>query len=164
MIKHQATRESVKRNCFKMGWNNLPFVPRTNSTKRTLVKDLHFIGPQLSHLINLTVTEWRPRDGGGDREIGRCQTCVTLKCTFHSRLPRPLSQIVGKKEKEVTASKAADPLTLTNITAVKNHLRMTDVAAIWEQHLPETPWTLMMAMKPQMSKWRLPVWNLEWTH
>lgn len=59
---------------------------------------------------------------------------------------------MGKKEKEVTASKAADPLTLTNITAVKNHLRMTDVAAIWEQHLPETPWTLMMAMKPQMSK------------
>lgn len=49
---------------------NLKFAPCTNSTKRTLVKDLHFIGPKLSHLIKLTVTGWLTQVHQVDWEIG----------------------------------------------------------------------------------------------
>lgn len=117
-----------------MGRYNLPFVLCTNSTKRTLVKDLHFIGPKLSHLIKLTVTDWVTQGQQGGREIGWCQTHVTLKCTFHSALTRRSFQ-AGEKTKSQPQRQQTP--TLNNIIAVKNQLQMTDFAAIWEQHLLE---------------------------
>ena len=94
-----------------MGRYNLPFALCTNSTKRTLVKDLHFIGPKLSHLIKLTVTEWATQGQRGDREIGRCQTRVTLKYTFNSADHLKLGERNLKRRRT--------PLPLNNIVAVK---------------------------------------------
>lgn len=72
-------------NCSEMGRYNLPFALCTNSGKRTLVKDLHFIGLELSHLIKLTVTMYATQGQRGDWEIGWCHTRVTLKSTFSLR-------------------------------------------------------------------------------
>lgn len=112
-----------------MGRYNLLFVLCTNSTKRTLVKDLHFIGPKLSHLIKLTVTERATQGQRGCREIGWCQTCVTPKCTFHSVLTRRSFQAGGKKRKKKKKSRPQrqQTRTLNTFTAVENQLQMTDL-------------------------------------
>lgn len=77
MKNHQTAQKPEK--LLQDGRCNLPSPLCTNSTKRTLVKDLHFIGPELSHLIKLTVTEWATWGQQGDWEIGWYQDRVTLK-------------------------------------------------------------------------------------
>lgn len=73
------------------GDKNLPFVLGADSSERTLVKDLHFIGPELSLLIKLTVTQratqGRGQVRGGDRLVpNSCDTQLHLSLCSHQMI------------------------------------------------------------------------------
>lgn len=140
---------NLRKKLLQDGRCNLPSPLCTNSTKRTLVKDLHFIGPELSHLIKLTVTEWATWGQQGDWEIGWYQDRVTLKYAFHSIFTRWSFQ-AAEIQKNKIKSQPQRQLTpnLNNVIAAKNPLWITDF-------IPTSSWHLLE---------HLGIWWWPWNH
>lgn len=116
-----------------MGRYNLPFVLCTNSTKRTLVKDLHFIGPKLSHLIKLTVTEWATqgqRGEPGDWLVpNSCDTEIHLSLGSRQTI---ISSWCKNQKKKIKKSQPQRQQQQQTCTPLNNIIAVKKISSKWQ--------------------------------